>query len=437
MTKNSVYKKPHSVAFYLSFSLFFLFLSFLNRHFLTNGHVQNEIFDFLTKIEKYKTLGSDEILYILSDFPQIPVILSLAYSFIPGPNTLFEVLMTPNFITALSLAFFVKATLGYGYNYVKVFIVLFFLFLNPFFLWGFSNSPSYSYQIILMAGVYLGFLDISKKRESSGFLLLSGSLSLLFINSWEGFCFSLISFILCIFLVSKELLKGSLFGVYLLIFFPVVMTILSVAYINWLTNKYPWPFLEFCRNTSQCFPVPMDPQVEKLLNVFLYSTGAFSPLILLNRNFSQIRFLFLLIIITTLATVVATWLGIIPSPHQMMAGLLPLLLIAFFMNESSKNNEIKKTFFLIAILILTTLTSWWAFFIEENKFTQFWFSILLGQNIEQEAASIIPENLFEKLGGNEAWIIEIIKAFAFLLILKIMSFLFRIIHNKNNIAYKA
>lgn len=355
--------------FWVTFFVTYFILGLINRHLMQNGFFYISTLKVWMHISNFLFTDHGSLLTFLSDYPQIPGIMSLIYNLLPGSSSVLGLIIPPILIVSFIMAFFAEFLLIKGFKTSTIFILGCIILSNPYFLWGFSSGPGQAYQILLMGGFFAGITIIHQGEEARGFLIFSSGLALLFFNNYDGILIASVTILFLPFLFNRRLFKQAPLGVYIVSFFPLVSAIFSTIYLGRIIHVAPSSLVTYWKFLGTFYPTSANSvhlgnysniSLIAMEKIIFYSALSFLSLAFINRGQKDtIGFLFKLAVIPIVASFFGAWLGLLDSPNQIISTLISLIPIAFIFNKFQHQHTKKR--FIIIIFLINVTTSWFAF----------------------------------------------------------------------------
>ncbi|WP_300379114.1 hypothetical protein [Henriciella sp.] len=180
---------------------------------------------------------------IVTAYPPLPYIGTIAFSAIaPGLGETTPFVFSALLAAGLPVAWFVKLR-GFGYGlFTSLFIVLV-MVLNPQFLRAVAEGPGF---MLLHWGIWLlalGMFNLRRGHRVNDIILVSLALILISLSHPFGMVLAFASLPFIALVIPPDQLRASPREVFLVLLFPLLFTLASFAYVNWVFAGDPLHFI--------------------------------------------------------------------------------------------------------------------------------------------------------------------------------------------------
>lgn len=376
----------------LEYGLLSSFLFTLAVWLFTHGYHNELAVRSWTKILGVLDAPQTRLEYLSLAYPHLPLYLLIPFRYLPGLDTpLAPVILAVLLVSGLLVYWYRQLAKGALHQPYRI-LALGFLLANPFILWSSTSSGAHALAFVLYYILCVSMARLVITHDIRSFMLLGCTMALLFFAD-ERTPFLVIAVApLLPLLLPPVILQRRAASAYLVIFLPVIFSVLGWIYLNWMFFREPWQWLTLPDSAFR------GAWAEIMSYTWLRDHGGqfFRPLVLasgfaallvpwligllcsLRPMTPQWRACLVMTVVPIIATALATADSFLAHPFLMLFLLVPAMMAALASWPQITN---RRPVLLIAGLGLSAVLSWGSMFWFSSPDFANWTSALSGQTI--------------------------------------------------------
>jgi membrane protein XagC len=207
-------------------------------------HYQND-FALSRWAKTIEILGADEFRfeYLGLIYPHLPIYLLIPFYWLPGLASETAPFLLSTLVAAVLLMVWNRHLVAKGYGPGLRASLVLLVGLHPLFLWSATSGAQNALSMVMFYLLYLAVSRLVHEQDARSFIALAFVLAIyFFIDERTAYLFiGLLPLIPLI--VPRRMLNESLTSVYIMLSAPLVIVLLSWAYMSWVFQDDAWLFL--------------------------------------------------------------------------------------------------------------------------------------------------------------------------------------------------